>query len=674
MQTKAILLAFAVLFSGSLSAQTTEKLVVNFASDSYLLDNSEKEKLQSFLDKKIKDNLVSLQLKGHTDDVGSDSYNKVLSKNRVITVSEFLVENGISPAKINADFFGETLPAETNKNEKGKANNRRVEVLFTLKPEIEKKNTAINPPLPGLEKQFQVYTINPMIPCTVTTKSGAQIRIPANAFADENGKTVRGEIQVAFRDYYKPLEILLSGIPMNYDSAGTSYHFETDGMFEIQAKQNGKELSVANNKNIEVDVPATPGSSGFSLYNLQDNGNWENIAQPAELTEYTKALSPAWSLYVNSMRSYNFPDTTPFAQRFPDQEYEYLTKKGNGHSADANITWMYEFRLKSVFRKSGDEKGLVKFKITGYTQGMHKEMRPLMNQTWVYDGIYNKRDFAAAVLTNKFSSKRYFNDMRLMPNKSGDGYMMVMKGDEGFMRIPVHPYGVWDRKEKNSKEKLKVRESMQKAKENKAHHVYNTYAKRLLREEKSFDKELNKQKEKALVEWDKIDGANNEMIRNAMSDEEKKMSDQEWQAYVEKVQKSQLLAQKSANIVFRTVNVNGMGVYNCDRIGKLRNPVPIIADCRDKEEQPLAPIRTFVLDKKLNGVMTFYNNNITLDPKTLSAIIVLDYEGKLAFANAETLKNINFKPEKEVAIVLEKLNEQPKTEEEFGKLIGLASK
>jgi OOP family OmpA-OmpF porin len=72
----------------------------------------------------------SLKLGGHTDAVGSNSANLILSKNRAESVKNYLVSKGVNVGKIEAVGYGESQPVATNKTAAGRQKNRRVE--FTL--------------------------------------------------------------------------------------------------------------------------------------------------------------------------------------------------------------------------------------------------------------------------------------------------------------------------------------------------------------------------------------------------------------------------------------------------------------------------------------------------------------------------------------------------------------
>ena len=55
---------------------------------------------------------------------------QTLSEERAGAVKAYLIENGIASDRLTSKGFGESKPIDTNKTAKGKANNRRVEVLL----------------------------------------------------------------------------------------------------------------------------------------------------------------------------------------------------------------------------------------------------------------------------------------------------------------------------------------------------------------------------------------------------------------------------------------------------------------------------------------------------------------------------------------------------------------
>ena len=71
---------------------------------------------------------LTVLVEGHTDSVGSDAYNDALSLRRADTVKQFLVAEGISPARIETRGYGKSRPVADNSTAIGREQNRRVEV------------------------------------------------------------------------------------------------------------------------------------------------------------------------------------------------------------------------------------------------------------------------------------------------------------------------------------------------------------------------------------------------------------------------------------------------------------------------------------------------------------------------------------------------------------------
>ena len=71
---------------------------------------------------------VKIEVSGHTDNVGSATTNKTLSKNRALSVRNYLISKGIAKERVNYEGYGFERPIAPNDTEKGRAANRRVEV------------------------------------------------------------------------------------------------------------------------------------------------------------------------------------------------------------------------------------------------------------------------------------------------------------------------------------------------------------------------------------------------------------------------------------------------------------------------------------------------------------------------------------------------------------------
>ena len=73
---------------------------------------------------------ASFSVEGHTDSIGTKGFNQSLSEGRAAAVVNYLSGRNVSTDRLSAVGFGENNPIDTNVNSAGRANNRRVEILF----------------------------------------------------------------------------------------------------------------------------------------------------------------------------------------------------------------------------------------------------------------------------------------------------------------------------------------------------------------------------------------------------------------------------------------------------------------------------------------------------------------------------------------------------------------
>ncbi|OFY62449.1 MAG: hypothetical protein A3H98_02530 [Bacteroidetes bacterium RIFCSPLOWO2_02_FULL_36_8] len=90
---------------------------------------SELERVFNFLKQKAE---INVEIAGHTDNVGTDENNQILSENRAQAVVDYLIKAGISPTRLQARGYGESQPIESNETNEGRQQNRRT-VMEILK-------------------------------------------------------------------------------------------------------------------------------------------------------------------------------------------------------------------------------------------------------------------------------------------------------------------------------------------------------------------------------------------------------------------------------------------------------------------------------------------------------------------------------------------------------------
>jgi outer membrane protein OmpA-like peptidoglycan-associated protein len=91
-----------------------------------------------------------LSIEGHTDNVGSDQGNLLLSKNRAKSCLDYLIKKGVASSRLSSEGFGEGKPIETNDTAEGRAKNRRTEfhIRDQAIPGVE-SGTSPTGPVPG---------------------------------------------------------------------------------------------------------------------------------------------------------------------------------------------------------------------------------------------------------------------------------------------------------------------------------------------------------------------------------------------------------------------------------------------------------------------------------------------------------------------------------------------
>jgi outer membrane protein OmpA-like peptidoglycan-associated protein len=103
---------------------------IYFDFDKTTLKSESYTELNKVVDFLKRNETVEIEISGHTDSKGADTYNETLSQGRSQSVVDYLISQGIDGARLTAHGYGESRPIETNDTEEGRANNRRVE--FTV--------------------------------------------------------------------------------------------------------------------------------------------------------------------------------------------------------------------------------------------------------------------------------------------------------------------------------------------------------------------------------------------------------------------------------------------------------------------------------------------------------------------------------------------------------------
>jgi hypothetical protein len=130
-------------------------------------------------------------------------------------------------------------------------------------------------PILGLESAPIIFEVPSNEPSTIQLPNGGTIAIPKDAFIDKNGHSIEGLVNIEWKEYHTLTDILVSGIPMKYDSLGVQYDFVSAGMFTISANQDGKSVDLRAGKPTAVNLTSYDETPCYNFYKLDEKtGDW----------------------------------------------------------------------------------------------------------------------------------------------------------------------------------------------------------------------------------------------------------------------------------------------------------------------------------------------------------------------------------------------------------------
>lgn len=267
-----VLLFISFCFSYSVFGQSIVKdFNIHFSSNSSKISSNELKVLKRNFDELT--NLMvayEIEISGYADATGDAEINKELSKKRALSVTNYMIKRGVSKSQITAQYFGSSNFLTTNLTEADKAFDRRTNIKIKTK-EYTPTNIA------GYELKPQEYNFSCEKETKIETVSGSKFTIPEDAFVDEEGKLVEGEVKLEIVEYRDPLDFVFASEPMNLEQDGKIAFYQSDGMFKIEAKQGDKKLSLAKGKSIESEIQLKENQSESRFYAFNaDSGQWNN--------------------------------------------------------------------------------------------------------------------------------------------------------------------------------------------------------------------------------------------------------------------------------------------------------------------------------------------------------------------------------------------------------------
>ncbi|MFN5983868.1 MAG: hypothetical protein ACK476_18320 [Fluviicola sp.] len=130
----------------------------------------------------------------------------------------------------------------------------------------------------------QSFTIDIFKDNTITGKSGTKVKIDKNIFVDQNGKKIKGKVEIQLIEALTPIDMVLGNLTTTYNGKP----LETGGMIYLNAEANGKEVSIASNKSISITMPTKETLEGMSVFEGKQDSTGIKWVNPIKLPEIEK--------------------------------------------------------------------------------------------------------------------------------------------------------------------------------------------------------------------------------------------------------------------------------------------------------------------------------------------------------------------------------------------------
>ena len=142
----------------------------------------------------------------------------------------------------------------------------------------------ITPPISKLNVPYTSYKVKAEQGGTLKHKTNSKIIIPKKAFVNKQGQDIIGDVEITYREFHNQADIIASGIPMTYDSAGVQTTLESAGMIDIRGYQNGEPVYINPKKQITVEFQSEHTADRYNMYVLDTLAkNWVYVGRDNSL-------------------------------------------------------------------------------------------------------------------------------------------------------------------------------------------------------------------------------------------------------------------------------------------------------------------------------------------------------------------------------------------------------
>ncbi len=417
-------------------------------------------------------------------------------------------------------------------------------------------------------------------------KTGSKINVPKNAFVDKAGKVLKGEIELRYREFHDAFDFFVSGIPMTYDSAGVRYQFESAGMMEMLAYQNGEPVNVAPDKSINVSLASDYPATDYNLYKLDTlQNNWSCLGKDKVVTQSTQGT-----------KAVPTPNT---AQVKKTEEYQTIENK------IVEVQKEKEVKLSELSKNTMIPKKPEQVKKERYSFDLDVDAKEYPELA-LYKGVL----FEVGAENKNFTSDMYnitWEEAIIKEGpKKGDNYLLTLKKAKTKYDIVVYPvfegknYDVAMKDYQDKFAKYNVTLEKRKVEEKKIEEAYQAQIASLKKQQEDLERKWAEQQ----------------------ANQFKLMSNQE------KVQ--------------RMFALNSFGIFNCDRPSAYPKGAVCTASLNNEQKTKLICYEVFLVDREKNALFTYAKNpvvNFAFNPQSKNLLFTSE-NGILYYLKPEQFNEI----------------------------------
>ena len=516
--------------------------------------------------------------------------------------------------------------------------------------------------------------------------SGAKITIPKNALVTCDGQQVTGRVSLKYREFRNQADIAISHIPMTYQDQ----NFNSAGMFEMRAFQNGKELCIASGENASIDFVMTKNEEGIGFYALDDSTEkWafinnipikqaleKEIVMPTEGVKVVEENPAESDILIPQIKAEPMPsfvtDTIP-------RGYELKNKNNvldqfKRATASMQLDWEANNPgLSSAGSGGSSSRGQTNSKT---------ERPPFFKRIWQSLFGKNKQNTEANTVeeetaNNNFSDyEKRLRDSLTFYGKESIRNMaeLMMKLDEFHSSDEEKDQLMTNNKTFNQRMRQYV-DTLNNAEDPEAY--VRELIDRALNKKEVVNRELTteeqqKAREKIMKQWQ----ARQDSI-NALWDTKAAIQDSinnKWK----KLTGSNFIARNSykpdAGHTFpqlvRELKIPRFGTYNCDQVYKLRPSLTVLADYLNQAGDKISdPWVLSVIDLKVNGAFSFDPKRFSFNPRSKTTLVLFTHSGKLYIIQNDKIKNMTFSRNRKQTFQMTDITDKVSTSADLQKIL-----